>query len=119
MQEHEMLAYLGDAAGDLTADKIARLHRESDAIDARYPHADEEDERREAFTAAIRYLVGDLDIRLAREELYAAREAARAAMARAQQIAVMNVDDGRLSEARAARLVDVDRMTLRKALGKR
>jgi DNA invertase Pin-like site-specific DNA recombinase len=63
------------------------------------------------------YLLGETTIADAGESLLRARVRAAEALAAVQQIAVMCVADG-MSEAEAARRAGIDRMTVRKALGK-
>lgn len=115
---HELVAFLGPAAEALDADDVDRLMAECDRIDARYPHSDEEPERQAALGAAVAYLLSDTRPDDAGRQLNAARRAQADAMAASQQIAAMAVADG-MSEVRAAEATAIDRMTLRKALGKR
>jgi hypothetical protein len=116
IQRHEIEAWLGPAYGVLTEAQIARVHPVR--IWARYPDPDDSMERDAALSAATQYLLGETTIDDAGESLLRARIRASEALAAAQQIAVMAVEDG-MAEAEAARLVGLDRMTVRKALGKR
>ena len=119
MERHELEAWLGLAADDLTPDQIDRLHREAQSIDGRYPDPDDQELRDAALSAAVQWLLlGDITLDRAREQLVSARIAAARASAAAQQVAVMAHGDG-MPESRAAAAVGIDRMTLRRALGKR
>lgn len=116
IDRYELEAWLGPAADDLTPDQIDRLHRVAREIHARYP--DDADNREAALTAAVQWMLGDITLDQARNQLVSARIAAARASAVAQQVAVMAHADG-MPESRAAAAVGIDRMTLRKALGKR
>lgn len=118
MERNELIAWLGPAVDQLTEEDLVHLHAESDTIDARYPDPDEEDERQAAFSAAVRYLLAEMRPDHAGRQLDAARAELRRAMAMAQQIAAMAVAEG-MSEVKAAEACGIDRMTLRKVLGKR
>lgn len=111
-------AWLGDARADLTDEQYARLLDESIDIEARYPDPDDADDARDALTAAVQYALGEIDPTRAGAALVDARAAARTALVAAQQVARMAVQDG-MSEARAAEQCGIDRMTVRKVLGKR
>lgn len=115
MQRYELDAYLGDAADQLTDTQKDDLLRTADDIDATY---DEEDDRAVAFSAAVQYVFGDLDADDVGAALTGARVAEREAYVTARQVAVMAVRDG-AEEAPLARALGVDRMTVRKWLGKR
>lgn len=121
MQRYELDAYLGDFADDLTEDQKADLLRASDEIDALYPDDDDldeyADERLAAFSAAVQYVMGDLDAASAGDNLLMARSASASAMAAARQIALMATANG-AQEAPLARQLGVDRMTIRKWVGK-
>jgi hypothetical protein len=114
----DLIAWLGPAADDLTPDQIDRLHREAQRIYSRYPDPDDQELRDAALSAAVQWLLGDITLERAREELVSARIAAARASAAAQQVAVMAHGDG-MPESRAAAAAGIDRMTLRRALGKR
>jgi hypothetical protein len=122
MQLYELDAYLGDFANDVTEAQKAMLMRISDELDLLYPPAEEfdehEEERLAAFSAAVQYVMGDLDVDSAGENLLIARLETVEAMAAARQVAVMAAADGE-AEASIARKLGVDRMTVRKWLGKR
>jgi hypothetical protein len=114
IQRHEIEAWLGPAFGEAQVD---RVHREAVRIWARYPDQDDAVEREAALSATTQYLLGETTIDDAGESLLRARIDAAGALAAAQQIAVMCVADG-MTEAEAARRAGIDRMTVRKALGK-
>lgn len=118
MQPHEIDAWLGPARDDLSDEQYERFAREADRIAARYPDADDADESSAALSATLAYLLGDSTPESVAEDLADARRRLSEAMAAAQQVAAMLVTDGR-SEVRAAETMGIDRMTLRKALGKR
>lgn len=104
MQRHEMDAWLGDDWTDEQRDKIAEDF--SDWEDA-HPDADE-DEGSAVLTAIAQHHDKVLTI----PNLARVREEARAAV-------VVCVTLGGMSESEAARAAGVDRMTVRKWLGKR
>lgn len=111
-----MAAWLGPAAGELTEDQLDRFERVWDNID--------DDDRRDnpnkvdaILSAAVQYLLGETSIDTAGAERAATRESSFLASAAAQQIALMAIEDG-MSETEAARRANIDRMWLRKRLGK-
>lgn len=116
MQRHELEAWLGPALDELTDEQIDRLATDADDISTRHPHDD--DARTAALSAAVQYLLGEVDIDQAGSALLAARRVEADAYAAAQQLAAMAVTDG-MPEAEAARRAGIDRMTVRKVLGKR
>lgn len=116
---YELEAWLGPALSDLTGEQIERLMAESDRIGERYPDPDEQDLREAALSAAVQYLLGETTIDDAGRALTKARLEQDRAMAAAQQLAAMAVEDGLMSEYQAADRARIDRMTVRKALGKR
>jgi hypothetical protein len=111
-------AWLGPALDEMTEEQIDRMQQAADRIDDRYPDPDDEQEREAARIAACQYLLGETTIDDVRESLLRARLQVGEALAAAQQIAVLCVADG-MTEAEAARRAGIDRMTIRKALGKR
>lgn len=120
MQRHELEAWLGSALSDLTDEQVDRLATESGRIDGRYPDPDEQDLRDAAMSAAVQYLLDETTIDDAGRALTLARLELGRAMAVAQQLAAMAVEDGTVSsEYQAAERAGIDRMTVRKALGKR
>ncbi|MFD6552773.1 hypothetical protein [Streptomyces sp. NPDC058398] len=120
MQRHELEAWLGDDHG-LTEDQIAELLRTADEIDERYYDEDDDDDRETALTAAYRLMVEapeDLVAELAAERT-AARIAERKALIALRQVAVTRIRNGDATEAGFADQAGVDRMSVRKWLGKR
>lgn len=122
MQRYELDAYLGDFADDISDGQKVALMRISDELEELYPPNDELDEygreREAAFSAAVQYVMGDLDTDSAGSNLLTARLDTADAMAAARQVAVMADADGE-AESSIARKLGVDRMTVRKWLGKR
>jgi hypothetical protein len=116
--DHELTVWLGPAYEQMTADQLDRFAGETDRIHERFPDRDEQPERDAAMSAAVQYLLGETRPDDAGRALAAARAAVSAAMAASQQIAVMANADG-MSEVSAAQATGIDRMTLRKVLGKR
>lgn len=118
MQMYELEAWLGDNHG-LTDEQVNELLAEADGIDNRC--GDDLDSAREALTAAYRLMHEGADSVVA--DLAQRRTAARAAeldaFAGLQQIAITLIGRGDASEAGFAKEADVDRMTVRKWLGKR
>jgi hypothetical protein len=117
-QRYEIEAWLGDTS-DWTDEQIDLLVVESDAIAERYPDEDDREEREAALSAAAQCLTGDLLLETAGEDLRRARADASRAMAAARQMARMAVLHGGTPQAVAAREAGIDRMTVRKDLGKR
>ncbi|MCT2547367.1 hypothetical protein [Streptomyces atratus] len=117
MQRYELEAWLGDDHG-LTDDQIDELLVQADDIDSR--SGDDQDEAREALTAAYRLLREGADAVVA--DLAQRRAAARAAeldaLAGLQQAAITLIGRGDATESGFARQAGVDRMTVRKWLGK-
>jgi hypothetical protein len=118
MANHELMAWLGPAATDLTAEQIDRVAEAAADITSRYPDPDEQPERDAALSVTVQYLLGEITPEDARRALIAARLAQREAYVVAEQVAVMSVGDG-TAKAAAARAVGIDRMSLLKALGER
>jgi hypothetical protein len=114
-----LLAWLGPAVDDLTAEQIDLVAQASAEIDERYPEADDADVRDAALSATVQYLLGDTSPEDADRALVAARLAEARAYAAALQVAVMAHRVGGESKAGAARRSGVDRMSLLKALGER
>lgn len=110
--------WLSPALPELTAEQLDRLADEDERIDARYPDPDEADLREAALSAAVQYLLGETTVDDAGRRLGHARWEAAMAVAVSQQLAAMAVADG-TSEVKAAAAAGIDRMTLRKTLGKR
>lgn len=120
MQRFELDAWLGDDHG-LTDDQIEELLRTADEIEEQYPDEDDRDDREAALTAAYRLMVEapeDLVAELAAERT-AARIAERKALVALRQVAVTRINNGDATEAGFAQQAGVDRMAVRKWLGKR
>lgn len=117
MQRYELEAWLGDDHG-LTEGQIEELLGQADEVGAR--SGDDHDEAREALTAAYRLMREGVDTVVA--DLAQRRAAARAAeidaVAGLRQIAITLIERGDATEAGFARQAGVDRMTVRKWLGK-
>lgn len=120
MQRHEILAWLGDNQGGLTDDQLDEFAALAKDIADRYPDPDDRDEAEAALIAAHQLLVEGPDAVIA--GLAAARITARAAevaaLAGLQQAAVQLIPAGGRTEAGFGREAGIDRMTVRKWLGK-
>ncbi|MFB8772084.1 hypothetical protein [Streptomyces broussonetiae] len=120
MQQYELEAWLGDDHG-LTDDQITELLRTADEIEEQYPDEDDRDDREAALTAAYRLMTEapeDLIAGLAAERT-AARAAERKALVALRQIGVTRIGSGDDTEAGYAQQAGVDRMAVRRWLGKR
>jgi hypothetical protein len=119
MQRYELEAWLGDDHG-LDGDEFNELLAEADEINERYPDEDDQAERDAALTVAYRLMTEPVEDVLADSgtQRSDARAAESAASAGLQQAARTLVPGGKLSEAGFARAAKVDRMTVRKWLGK-
>lgn len=121
MQLIELDNYLGDFANDLTSEQKDTLMRVSDQLDEAFPEGEDFDEyldeREAAFSAAVQYVMGDLDVVSVGKDLSTVRLAMSKAMAAAQGITLAAAADE--TESALARELGVDRMTIRKWLGKR
>lgn len=115
MQDYEMDAWLGDFADDLTADQRDRLKDVFEQIEGRY-HPDMTEERLAATTAAAMIAFGDSTLDALADQWRAARERERVAMA-ALTGAIMYAA-GEMCQAEIVTATRVNRMTIRKALGK-
>lgn len=118
MQTNDLMAWLGPAAGALSAEQIELVAAEARRINERFPDPDEQPERDAALSAVVQYLLGDTTDDEVMRELANARALAARAFAAAEAFAVMLVRDGE-KKATAARRVGIDRMSLLKALGER
>lgn len=115
MQEHELTAWLGDVT--VTDEQRAALHRASDMIDARYPDPDDRNDAGQiAFTAAAQVILGDATLNEHATAWSKARAAERDAMAALTGAIIAASAD--TAEAAIAQRTGVNRMTVRKALGK-
>ncbi|MFE9372232.1 hypothetical protein ACFYM2_21030 [Streptomyces sp. NPDC006711] len=120
MQRYELEAWLGDDHG-LTGDQIDELLHTADDIAEQYPDADDRDDREAALTAAYRLMTEapeELIAELASERVNA-RLAEQKAFISLRQIAVTRINSGDATEAGFAKQAGIDRMTVRKWLGKR
>ena len=119
MQLHELEAWLGDDHG-LAEDQTAELLRTADDIEEQYPGEDDREDREAALTAAYRVMTEapeDLIAEISAERT-AARIAERRALVALRQIAVTRITSGDATEAGFAQQAGVDRMAVRKWLGK-
>jgi len=120
MQKYEILAWLGDNQGDLDDDQLDEFIGLANDIEARYPDPDDSDEAEAALIAAHRLLLEGPDAVIA--DLAQARTQAKAAEASAlaglRQAAVQLIPANERSEAGFGREAGVDRMTVRKWIGK-
>lgn len=116
-QRHETEAYLGEFIADLTAEQVDQIHAAFEVIEARYPDADDSDAAEAARTAATQVVLGDATTQQAAYAWRAARLAEREAMAALTGALIVEVAGG-AREATLATTLDLNRMTVRKALGK-
>lgn len=114
----EMQAWLGPAAEEMDEDQTERFAAAWEAAGKRYPDEDDQDRRDAMLSAAVQYLLKEGTIDEAGERRAQTRAESLVASAAAQQWAIMAVEDG-MAEAVAARRAGIDRMWLRKQLGKR
>lgn len=119
MQRYELEAWLGDNHG-LNEDELDELLTQANEIEKRHPDADDQREREVALSAAYRLMTEPVEDVLAdygkqRAEARALLSATSAAL---QQAAHATVQPDALSESGFARLANVDRMTVRKWIGK-
>lgn len=114
MQRYELEAWLGDDHG-LADDQVDELLVQADEIDAR--HGDDQDAAREALTVAYQLMRED-DADAIVADLAQRRAAAHAASAGLRQAAITLIPRGDATESGFARQAGVDRMTVRKWLGK-
>lgn len=120
MQLYELEAWLGNDHG-LDDDQIAELLRTAGDIEEQYPDEDDRDDRDATLTAAYRLMVEapeDLIAELASERVNA-RAAERKALVALRQIGVTRINNGDATEAGFAQQAGVDRMAVRRWLGKR
>ncbi|HET7388368.1 MAG TPA: hypothetical protein VFJ19_17075 [Nocardioidaceae bacterium] len=111
-------AWLGPAADDLTDEQRERFEAEAEAAIERIgDDPDLQPERDAALAAIVAYLLEETSIEQVGAERTATADAARYASLAAQQVARMAVQDG-MSEVAAARAARLDRMTVRRVLGK-
>lgn len=115
MQHHELTAWLGDV--DATDEQREQLHRAADMIDSRYPaDVDDKGGAASAFSMAAQVILGDATLDEAAAAWKAARLAERAAMDALTGAIIATIDA--TSENAIAQHTGINRMTIRKALGK-
>lgn len=126
MQRHEMEAWLGDDHG-LTEEQITELMRTADEIGERYPDPDDQEDRDAALFAAYELMVRDTDEVIAEQagRIEQGQTLERRGLAGARQTVITleargELDPrGKINESSLARTFGVDRMTVRRWLGKR
>lgn len=120
MQRYELEAWLGDdhCLADGQLDELIDI---ADQLADQYPGPDDEPERNSALFTAYRLMVGTQlpVINDLAQELLSSRQAELAALAGLEQAARQLIPSDEISEAMFAREAGVDRMTVRKWLGKR
>lgn len=114
MNDHELNAWLGDVT--VTDEQRAALHRAADMTTARYPHPDQRGDAETAFTAASQLILGDATLTETAATYAAARRAEREAMA--ALTGAMIAASATTREAAISRETGMNRMTVRKAIGK-
>ncbi|WP_255951534.1 hypothetical protein [Streptomyces odontomachi] len=117
MQRYELEAWLGDDHG-LTDEQINELLQQADEIEERCDG--DQDEMREELVTAYRLAMEDADSVVAElsDKRLAASVAEANALAGLRQAAITLIGRGDATEAGFARQAGVDRMTVRKWLGK-
>ena len=108
----------GPALYDLSLEQLATLFEVVAEIHERWCDKDESAERDAATTAAFEHLRGEVALRERGHTQRRARVAERLAVIASQQAALMSVRAGQ-SESTAAQDAGLDRLTLRRMLGKR
>ena len=122
MQPHELTAWLGPAADDMTPEQIDAFAAMVDQIADRYPgrengqHPDEE-AMGEAMVGALSVLLADDTLVAITQEWATKRRAERDAMARVTGAIIASRAAGKL-ETEIAAESGLNRGTVRKALGK-
>lgn len=110
--------WLGPAADDMTADQLDRFEREAaETIDRIGDDPDLQEERDAALSALVQYLLGETTIDEAGQQRRDTASAARLALLVSQQVARLAVQDG-MSESEAGRRAGLDRMVVRRLMGK-
>ena len=113
MRPDELDAWLGDFADDLSDDQKEHLARVAEALAARYP---DEREGQAAMVGATQVAFGDTTLGEAADVWRAARAAEREAMAALTGAVMMSADTK--TEAEIVAETRINRMTIRKAMGK-
>lgn len=121
MQLHELEAWLGDHK--LTSDQQNELLAHANELEKQYPDLDDRPERDAALSVACELMTKDEDhmghvVEALGNELAALRQAELNTLAGLKQAALILISAGEFSEAGFARTAGVDRMTVRKWLGK-
>lgn len=117
--ETDWTAWLGPAAEELTTEQRERFEVEAvETIERIGDDPDLQAERDAALSALVQYLLGEATIDEVGGVRRRSADAARYALLAAQQVARLAVLDG-MPEAEAGRRAGLDRMTVRKLLGKR
>lgn len=112
MDMYELETWLGEARGELTDQQVEDILEAVNRHEGMPGYSDKDDETAEAvLTAIVQFTLGELD-------LAAAGRAYRRAKHTAEAYALGAVLAG-MPEAQAARESTLDRMTVRKLLGKR
>lgn len=104
----------------IPAERVARFEAVEAHLAQQYPHESIDrhaSERAAALRAAALYLIGELDADGAGDQLHEARAAAEEAVAAAKMVATLASEDG-ASELGLHKALGVDRLTVRKWLGK-
>ena len=114
MQPYELDAWLGDT--DLTAEQRTTLEGAIDYLNGRY--AGDEDSIGEGMSGALTVILGEYTLERIGGERWTARAVERDAMARLTGAIIVEAMQG-APETTIAERAGVDRMTVRKALGKR
>lgn len=118
MSAVEWDAWLGPAAEEMDEEQRDRFERAAaDAIARIGDDPDLQADRDAVLSAIVQYVLGEVTIDQAGAERQRTRAAARAASLAAQQVVLLAIEDG-MPEAEAARRGTVDRMHVRKLLGK-
>lgn len=117
MQRSELESWLGPALDEMTGEQVEQLHVVVEEIHERWPDVDDGDNRQAASVAALQHILGEVSPTERGHNLRRARDAEREAVVASRQAALMAVRDG-MSESQAARETGLDRMTVRRTLGK-
>ncbi len=116
MQRHEVEEWLGDFRADLTDEQVDDLHRAFEAINERYSDPDDDVRREKACAGAAQILFGDATLNEMRDEWISARWIEREKMAALTGAIIVT---GRSqTEAEIVQSTGLNRMTVRKCLGK-
>lgn len=115
----DVIAWLGEAAADVTPDQVDALVDAALAVAARYPDEDDEQQEREdALSGAAQVILGDDTLRGIADEWRAA--AARAESARCVMVGAITARSlAGVSDLAVADEAGVTRVTVAVALGKR